>query len=98
MKKVFSFLFSVLLFMGIATAQTKRPPDREVKAQADHVKSSGDDLLHLRFKKAHKKHVAEARRRNRGIEKDLDGKGAPPPRPSGSRIKLPPPPPPPHRL
>jgi hypothetical protein len=46
-----------------------------------HVKSSGNDLLHLRFKKAHEKHVAEMKRRNRGIARDLRGKGAPPPTP-----------------
>jgi hypothetical protein len=62
-------------------AQEKRPPEKEFKAQVAHVKSSGNDLLHFRFKKAHEKHVAEMRRRNRGIARDLRGQGTPPPSP-----------------
>lgn len=83
MKKIISFLFCTTLLWAAASGQAKRPPETELKAQKNHVKSSGSDLLHLRFKKAHKKHVAEAARRNRGIEKDLDGKGQALPKPKG---------------
>ena len=89
MKKVFVFLFSAALVSGAAMAQppappnpgNKRAPEAEVKAQGAHVSSSVNDLLHLRFKKAHEKHLAEARRRNKGIEKDVKtvGKGIPKP-------------------
>jgi hypothetical protein len=81
MKKIMSTLFAVTLLYGAAVAQAKRAPEKELKAQTEHVKSSGNDLLHFRFKKAHEKHVAEARRRNQGIAKDLRGEGAPPPKP-----------------
>ncbi len=82
MKKILSlFLFPLLLCIA-ASAQEKKPPAKELKSQANHVKSSGNDLLHFRFKKAHEKHVAEMKRRNRGIAKDLNGQGAPPPRPA----------------
>ena len=59
----------------------KRDVGNDVKSQASHVKSSGDDLLHLRFKKAHEKHVAEMKKKNRGIAKDLGIKGVLPPPP-----------------
>ena len=93
MKKVFVFLFSAALVSGAAMAQppappnpgNKRAPEAEVKAQGAHVSSSVNDLLHLRFKKAHEKHLAEARRRNRGIEKDV--------KTIGKDIPKPPPPP-----
>ncbi|MEO8174064.1 MAG: hypothetical protein ABI581_13310 [Sediminibacterium sp.] len=81
MKKLLPFFAGIILFAGSAGAQAKRTPDKEVKAQAEHVKSSGNDLLHLRFKKAHEKHLAEAKRRNKGIEKDVTGKGQPLPKP-----------------
>src|SRR5471030_1240302 len=81
MKKIVSLLLGAVLLGTAANAQEKRPPATEFKAQVDHVKSSGNDLLHLRFKKAHEKHLAEARRRNKGIVKDLRGEGAPPPKP-----------------
>lgn len=91
MKKIYLFLFSMVLVSGAAIAQppappaagNKRPPVAEVKAQGEHVSSSLNDLLHLRFKKAHEKHLAEARRRNKGIVKDVKavGKGIPKPPP-----------------
>lgn len=81
MKKILSFVLSAVLFCTAASAQEKRPPVKEAKSQAEHIKSSGNDLLHLRFKKAHEKHVAEMNRRNKGIVKDLKGEGAPPPKP-----------------
>ncbi len=81
MKKLLICIFTTALFSAPAIAQEKRPPEKELKAQVRHVKSSGNDLLHLRFKKAHEKHVAEMKRRNRGIARDLRGKGAPPPTP-----------------
>jgi hypothetical protein len=81
MKKLLACLFGTVLISGAAMGQEKRPPEKEFKAQAEHVKSSGNDLLHLRFKKAHEKHVAEMNRRNKGIVKDLNGQGTPPPTP-----------------
>ena len=81
MKKLLSIMVDNTLTCGASKAQEKRMPEKEIKAQGEHVKSSGNDLLHLHFKKAHQKHVAEARRRNRGIDKDLRGVGAPPPPP-----------------
>ncbi|GAC1438812.1 MAG: hypothetical protein NVSMB63_03100 [Sediminibacterium sp.] len=91
MKKLLSFLFGVVFVSGAAMTQPpmpkpapppplprsadKRPPDRELNAQGEHVKSSVDDLVHLRFRRAHEKHVAEARRRNRGIAKDVQSIG-----------------------
>ncbi len=81
MKKLIACLLSVAFISGAAMAQEKRPPEKELKSQVEHVKSSGNDLLHLRFKKAHEKHVAEMNRRNKGIAKDLKGEGAPPPTP-----------------
>jgi hypothetical protein len=81
MKKLLICLFATSLFSAPGMAQEKRPPKKELKAQMSHVKSSGNDLLHLRFKRAHEKHVAEMKRRNRGIAKDLRGEGAPPPTP-----------------
>lgn len=92
MKKLALFLFSTFLVAGMAMAQPPKPPPpplakrdvgSDVKRQGEHVKSSGNDLLHLRFKKAHEKHVAEAKRKNRGLANDLGIK----------KIKLPPPPP-----
>lgn len=82
MKKLLPFLAGFILFAGSAGAQEKRPPSKELKAQGEHVKSSGNDLLHLRFKKAHEKHLAEAKRRNKGIEKDVTGQGKPLPKPA----------------
>jgi len=81
MKKLLVCLFSAILISGAAMAQAKRPPEKELKSQVEHVKSSGNDLLHLRFKQAHEKHVAEMKRRNNGIVKDLNGQGTPPPTP-----------------
>ena len=81
MKKLITCLFGAACISGTAMAQAKRPPEKELKAQVNHVKSSGNDLLHLRFKQAHEKHVAEMQRRNKGIAKDLRGEGAPPPTP-----------------
>ena len=81
MKKILSVMLGAVLFCATASAQEKRPPVKEAKSQAEHVKSSGNDLLHLRFKKAHEKHVAEMKRRNNGIAKDVSGQGAPPPKP-----------------
>lgn len=81
MKKVLSLLLIALICSAAVSAQEKRPPAKEAKAQVEHVKSSGNDLLHFRFKKAHEKHVAEMSRRNKGIVKDLNGEGAPPPKP-----------------
>jgi len=89
MKKLLSFFFSIVLFWGVAGAQEKRPPEKELKAQTEHVKSSGNDLLHLRFKKAHEKHLAEARRRNKGIVKDLNGEGKPLPKPAEPKLPAP---------
>jgi len=95
MKKFVLFLFSTVLVAGMAMAQPPRPPapplakrdvGNDLKTQGRHVKSSGNDLLHFRFKKAHQKHVAEAKRKNRGLANDLGIK----------KIKLPPPPPRPH--
>ena len=97
MKKILSTLFCVALFAGATMAQEKRPPAKELKAQGEHIKSSGNDLLHLRFKKAHEKHLAEARRRNNGIAKDVNGQGKPLPRPAAPKLpapKLPAPKPP----
>ncbi len=85
MKKLIPFMLSMILFIGTAIAQDKRPPVPEAKAQANHVKSSGNDLLHLRFKKAHEKHVAEMKRRNNGIAKDLRGEGKPLPKPAAPK-------------
>jgi hypothetical protein len=82
MKKLIPFLCSLVLFCSTLSAQEKRPPAKELKAQGEHVKSSGNDLLHLRFKKAHEKHVAEAKRRNKGIAKDINGQGQPLPKPA----------------
>ncbi len=81
MKKIISLLLGAVLLGTAANAQEKRPPAAELKAQTEHVKSSGNDLLHFRFKKAHEKHLAEARRRNRGIVKDINGEGQPLPKP-----------------
>jgi len=81
MKKLLFILVFGTLISSASYAQEKRPPAKEFEAQVHHVSSSGNDLLHLRFKKAHEKHLAEARRRNRGIAKDLRGEGAPPPKP-----------------
>ena len=81
MKKILSLFLCATLIGAAANAQDKRPPVKELKSQGDHVKSSGNDLLHLRFKKAHEKHVAEMKRRNNGIAKDLRGQGTPPPKP-----------------
>ncbi len=81
MKKILSLLLCATLVSGALLAQDKKPPLKELKSQGDHVKSSGNDLLHFRFKKAHEKHVAEMKRRNNGIAKDLRGQGAPPPKP-----------------
>ena len=91
MKKVYLVLLSVALVSGAAMAQppappgpgNKRAPAAEVKAQGAHVSSSVNDLLHFRFKKAHEKHLAEARRRNKGIVSDVKtvGKGIPKPPP-----------------
>lgn len=81
MKKIASLLLGFVLLSATSHEQEKRLPAPEVKAQAAHVKSSGNDLLHLRFKKAHEKHLAEARRRNKGIVKDLTGKGKRLPKP-----------------
>jgi hypothetical protein len=89
MKKLISFLFSIILFWGATTAQEKRPPVKELKSQGEHVKSSGNDLLNLRFKKAHQKHVAEARRRNKGIAKDVNGQGQPLPKPAAPPLPAP---------
>lgn len=95
MKKLVLFLFSTVLVAGMAMAQQPKPPapplakrdvGNDLKTQERHVKSSGNDLLHLRFKKAHQKHVAEAKKKNRGLANDLGIK----------KIKLPPPPPRPH--
>ncbi len=85
MKKLLVLLFSVTQFCVAALSQEKRPPAKELKAQGNHIKSSGNDLLHLRFKAAHEKHLAEARRRNKGIARDLRGEGAPPPKPPAPR-------------
>ena len=82
MKKLIPVLCSLVLICGTISAQEKRPPEKELKAQGEHVKSSGNDLLHLRFKKAHEKHLAEAKRRNKGIEKDITGQGKPLPKPA----------------
>ena len=91
MKKLFLFLFSIALVTAATIAQppppplpksgNKRAPESELKAQSAHVSSSVNDLVHLRFKKAHEKHMAEARRRNKGIVKDVKavGKGIPKP-------------------
>ncbi|MES2331851.1 MAG: hypothetical protein V4539_19750 [Bacteroidota bacterium] len=82
MKKLVSCLLAITLFCGASMGQEKRPPEKELKAQVNHVKSSGNDLLHLRFKKAHEKHVAEANRRNKGIVKDVNGQGKALPKPA----------------
>ncbi len=93
MKKVYLFLFSVALAAGSVIAQppvppglpnsgNKRAPLPEAKAQGEHVSSSVNDLLHLRFKKAHEKHLAEARRRNKGIIKDVKTVGKSIPKPA----------------
>ena len=91
MKKVFLLLFGIALVTAATIAQppppplpksgNKRAPESELKAQGAHVNSSVNDLLHLRFKKAHEKHMAEARRRNKGIAKDVKavGNGIPKP-------------------
>ena len=93
MKKLVLFLF--IAVSGGAMAQPPIPPPtkppigplesrdvgKDLKTQGSHVKSSGNDLLHLRFKKAHEKHVAEMKRKNRGIAKDLGIKGVLPPPP-----------------
>jgi hypothetical protein len=100
MKKIVLFLFSALV-AGMAMAQPPRPPRppqvlpagkgdkrepiQELHAQGEHVKSSGNDLLHLRFRQAHEKHVAEARRRNRGIARDLGVSTEPPLSPNGRK-------------
>lgn len=89
MKKLLLCLLSAVLVSGAAMAQAKRPPEKELKSQVEHVKSSGNDLLHLRFKKAHEKHVAEMNRRNKGIVKDINGEGAPPPAPKKPVIRRP---------
>lgn len=89
MKKIVSLLLGITLVSATVVAQEKRPPSTEVKSQVDHVKSSGNDLLHLRFKKAHEKHLAEARRRNKGIAKDLNGQGKPLPKPSAPKLPAP---------
>lgn len=95
MKKLFIFLVSVAFTTGAATAQPpapprsgdKRPPATELKAQGAHVSSSVNDLLHLRFKRAHEKHLAEARRRNKGIVRDVKAIGADvPPRPPAPKV------------
>jgi len=83
MKKLISVLFGVALFCGAALGQEKRPPGREISAQAEHVRSSGNDLLHFRFRQAHEKHLAEAKRRKEGIARDLRGEGEPLPKPRG---------------
>lgn len=88
MKKLFCILLTAALATGVASAQQKRPPAQELKAQGEHIKSSGNDLLHLRFKRAHEKHLAEARRRNRGIAKDLRGEGQPLPKPPAPKRPL----------
>lgn len=88
MKKLFCIILAGTLTTGVALAQQKRPPVQELKAQGKHVESSGNDLLHLRFKRAHEKHLAEARRRNRGIAKDLRGEGQPLPKPPAPRRPL----------
>jgi len=95
MKKIFLLLFTGALLSGAVIAQPpapplprsgdKRPPGKELKAQGAHVSSSVNDLLHLRFKKAHEKHLAEARRRNKGIVRDVKS--------VGKEIPKPPPPP-----
>lgn len=89
MKKLLPLTLGLLLFTVAGNAQEKRPPAQEFKAQAEHVKSSGNDLLHLRFKKAHEKHVAEMKRRNKGIAKDLRGEGQPLPKPKAPPAGLP---------
>ncbi len=89
MKKLLSFFFGIVLFWGAASAQEKRPPVKELQAQGEHIKSSGNDLLHLRFKKAHEKHLAEARRRNQGIVKDIKGEGKPLPKPPEPKLPAP---------
>lgn len=85
MKKLLSVLLGITIFCGATMGQQKRAPDKELKAQGDHVKSSGNDLLHLRFKKAHQKHVAEANRRNKGIAKDVKSGTKSLPKPAGPR-------------
>lgn len=95
MKKLCLFLFSIALVTAATIAQppppplprsgNKRAPESELKAQGAHVSSSVNDLVHLRFKKAHEKHMAEARRRNKGIVKDVKS--------VGKSIPKPPPPP-----
>lgn len=93
MKKLVSCLLGITLFCGASIGQEKRPPEKELKSQENHVKSSGNDLLHLRFKKAHQKHVAEANRRNRGIAKDINSAGRdlpkPPARPPAPKLPAP---------
>lgn len=89
MKKLIAFLFCTVAIVFTVVAQDKRPPAAELKAQKNHVASSGNDLLHLRFKKAHEKHVAEMKRRNSGIAKDLRGEGKPLPKPKAPAIKPP---------
>ena len=85
MKKILSVLLGAVLCCTAVSAQENRPPLKEAKSQAEHVKSSGNDLLHFRFKKAHEKHVAEMNRRNKGIVRDLNGEGAPPPKPPATK-------------
>ncbi|MDB5209953.1 MAG: hypothetical protein JWQ30_780 [Sediminibacterium sp.] len=89
MKKLVSCLLGLTLFCVASMGQEKRPPEKELKAQVNHVKSSGNDLLHLRFKKAHEKHVAEANRRNKGIVKDINGEGKPLPKPATPKLPAP---------
>ncbi len=93
MKKLFIFIFSAVLLSASAIAQPpappksgdKRAPASELKAQGAHVSSSLNDLAHFRFKKAHEKHLAEARRRNKGIVKDVKAIGADVPKPPAPR-------------
>jgi len=93
MKKSLLILFGAALVSVSAMAQPPKPPPApipvenrnvltDLKTQGEHVKSSGNDLLHLRFKKAHEKHVAEMKRKNDGIAKVL-----------GIKVQAPPPPP-----